>query len=455
MLKRAIFSSKNLNALTERPLLLTLMASLHAWRGGSLPEKREQLYADTVDLLLDWWESPKTVRDANGEIKVLQPSLAEWLKIDKQKVRELLNELAFLAHSTQPELQGTADIAESELVQKLIHLNPNPDPDVKPVQLVEYLSQRAGLLLPRGEGVYTFPHRTFQEYLAACFLTNHEYPEKLAKLAKDDPNRWREVALLAAAKGARGGDLMVWALADSLCYRQPETQANLPEIGGAHLAAQALVESANLAQASESNQTKVALVQNWLANILRRNDFPATERALAGNSLAHLSDPRREVMTIADMQFCLVSAGPFWMGGEEYDDEKPLHLHEALKDDYWLSRYPVTNAQFAEFIKAGGYREARYWPEAIAAKLRRKCKWHIKKCRFLRGRLIFSPGYCRPRITFLARSAAASPNVCLTRRLICVSVWKRPTRAKTRRGWSGWSAPMKHCQKCDCICAWR
>jgi hypothetical protein len=174
LLKRAIFGSDRLRALAERPLLLTLMASLHAWRGGSLPEKREQLYADTVDLLLDWWESPKAVRDANGEIKILQPSLAEWLKVDKQKVRELLNESAFLAHNSQPELQGTADIPEGDLAQKLIRLSQNPD--VNPVRLVEYLSQRAGLLLPRGEGVYTFPHRTFQDYLAACYLTDHEYP---------------------------------------------------------------------------------------------------------------------------------------------------------------------------------------------------------------------------------------------------------------------------------------
>ena len=368
LLKRAIFGSKNLQALAERPLLLTLMASLHAWHGGSLPEKREQLYAETVKMLLDRWENPKTVRDAKGEIIVEQPSLAEWLKVDKEKVRELLNELAFLAHSKQTDLQGTADIAESELVQKLIRLNPNPDPDIKPVQLVEYLSQRAGLLLPRGEGVYTFPHRTFQEYLAACYLTDHDYPEKLAHLAKHDPNRWREVALLAAAKGARGGDLMVWALAESLCHRQPEAQANLPEIWGAHLAGQALVESANLTRVSQSNQTKVARVQNWLVNILRRNDFPATERGLAGNTLAQLGDPRLEVTAIAGMQFCLVPGGPFWMGSEEYDSEKPLHLNEALKDDYWMSRYPVTNAQFAEFMEAGGYREARYWPEAIAEK---------------------------------------------------------------------------------------
>ena len=368
LLKNAIFNSERLTALAERPLLLTLMASLHAWRGGSLPEKREELYNDTVDLLLDWWERPKAVREASGQTRVEQPSLAEWLKVDRQKVRELLNALAFEAHRGQPELANTADVPEDKLIAGLMRLSNNPD--VKPALLIKYLSERAGLLLPRGVEVYTFPHRTFQEYLAACYLTDHDYPDQLAELVKADPNRWREVALLAGAKASRGTASAAWNLVEALCYRDLTPNCALPEIWGAHLAGQALVEMVDLNQISARNRDKKTRVQQGLLHILQRSDFPAIERALAGNSLARLDDPREEVMTIDKMQFCLVPKGPFWMGsedGEEY--EKPLHRNECLTYDYWMSRYPVTNAQFAAFVQAGGYKIERYWPEAKAAKV--------------------------------------------------------------------------------------
>ena len=148
LLKQAIFQSKPLQKLAERPLLLTLMASLHYWRGGSLPEKREELYADAVDLLLDWWESPKIVRDAHGKMMIAQESLSELLNVGKEPVRKALEMLAFQAHTTQTELTGTADISETDLVQKLLDVSQNEN--LRPKQLLKYLSQRAGLLDARG-----------------------------------------------------------------------------------------------------------------------------------------------------------------------------------------------------------------------------------------------------------------------------------------------------------------
>ncbi|MDY0020145.1 MAG: SUMF1/EgtB/PvdO family nonheme iron enzyme [Anaerolineae bacterium] len=364
LLKQAIFASERLQGLAERPLLLTLMASLHAWRGGSLPEKREELYADAVDLLLDWWGQPKTVHDAAGKVVVEQPSLAEWLRVDRQKVRALLEALAYEAHAAQPALVGTADVPEESLINGLLRVSQNPD--VKLKRLMEHLSQRAGLLLPRGVGIYTFPHRTFQEYLAACYLTDHGYPEQVAKLARTDPDRWREVALLAGAKSARGSAFALWALVEQLCLpldaKRPQAMA---DAWGALLAGQALVENAALDRISDRDRPKVARVQAALVRLIEGGRLPAIERAEAGNALAKLGDPRfrADAWFLPDeplLGFVEILEGPFKMGEGEGE-------HEVTLPTYYMGRYPVTVAQFGAFVKAGGYREPRYWEEAQAA----------------------------------------------------------------------------------------
>jgi formylglycine-generating enzyme required for sulfatase activity len=312
-------------------------------------------------------------RDAEGNVVVQQPSLVEWLKVeDRDKVRDLLNELAYEAHAGQADLVGTADVPEKELVCELMTLSRNPD--VKPKRLIEYLSRRAGLLVPRGVGVYTFPHRTFQEYLAACHLTDDEYPERVAELARRDPDRWREVALLAGAKSARGSDFALWALVDALCYRglsedQPQSEA---DAWGALLAGQALVESADLDKVSERNRVRLEKVRAHLVRVMKAGELPAVERAAAGRALAKLGDPRPGVRLrddgLPDIVWCEVPAGPFLMGSTDedkmaWDDEKPQHTCD-IEQPYAISRYLVTNAQYVAFVQAGGYGEPRYWTEA-------------------------------------------------------------------------------------------
>ena len=334
LLKGAIQHSDRLRELAERPLLLTLMASLHAWRGGSLPEKREELYADTVDLLLDQWESPKVVRDADGKALVQQPSLAEWLRVDRDAVRTLLEELAFEAQRDQPDLVGTADIAEGRLVDGLMALQNNPD--VKPKRIVEFVCDRAGLLTARGAGVYTFPHRTFQEYLAACRLTGAGFPDEMAELVLADGDRWREVALLAGAKAARGTVSAAWNLAEALCYQDVPAKPEPAQCLAALLAAQTLIENGALAQVSERNRPKKERVRQWLLAIAGQGLLSPVDRAAAGDALCVFGDDRPGVGVrsdgVPDIVWCDVPAGEFMMGSKDdtgWARRRPAHRRSA------------------------------------------------------------------------------------------------------------------------------
>ncbi|MCE2487970.1 MAG: ergothioneine biosynthesis protein EgtB [Desulfurellaceae bacterium] len=68
-------------------------------------------------------------------------------------------------------------------------------------------------------------------------------------------------------------------------------------------------------------------------------------------------------------QLLRVPAGPFPMGSnslvETLDNERTRH--EVEVGEFWIDRYPVTNAQFARFVQGGGYRRRAWWsPEGWA-----------------------------------------------------------------------------------------
>lgn len=368
-LNNVILRTPRLLELAERPLLLTLMASLHAWRGGTLPEQREELYADAVELLLDQWESQKFKRLPDGSSELAEPSLVEWLRVDHKKMRQLLNRLAFTAHQNQSELVGTADIAQAPLVDGLLQLN--LDLKTNPGELITYLRDRAGILEPRGVGIYAFPHRTFQEYLAACHLTDQDFPRDVAKLLKAEPNRWREVTLLAGAKAARGAAANAWALAEALCHDEPPEKKLEDESGywGALLAAQVLMENKSLDAVAEYNHAKVEKIRRWLTCTLTHGGLPPIDRALAGDALAVIGDARfygSEVCCLPKeplLGFIEIPAGPFVMGSDPKKDENAAKeeqpQHEVILPRYYIARYPVTVAQFAAFVDASGYKPQR------------------------------------------------------------------------------------------------
>lgn len=362
VLKAAIKNDRYLRELATTPLLLTLMVSLFVWRGGVLLDKSEELYAQGVDLLLNEWERPKREPTDEGASQPLALSVHEWLQAPQQKIRQALEELAYRAHAQQATLDAAARIAERDVVDALLQAAGR---DARPGRLADYIQNRAGLLIDHGNGWHSFPHRTIQEYLAACYLTRTNFPKQLATLVRAEPQRWREVLLLAGEKAVRGAPYAAWALVDRLCPLPYSSTATVTELDWwmALLAGRLLVRTAlyraDLLDVSE--QQTIDTVKGWLLALLNTTALPAADRVSAGADLGLMGDPRRGVgLTQAGMpaiDWITVAAGPFLMGAAKFSCA-------LLTAPYRISRYPITVAQYQCFVQAGGYNDSRHWTAA-------------------------------------------------------------------------------------------
>ncbi|MDM8537441.1 SUMF1/EgtB/PvdO family nonheme iron enzyme [Desulfobacterales bacterium HSG17] len=364
----AIDALPYLKEIAQYPLLLTLMAQVHG-RDGSLPKDRADLYERAVNLLLEHWDNRLIRDDASGTCR-RESGLILRLGIRRDTLRSVLEKLAFTAHEYQEAEKGQtgqcADINKLDLLEAFKDELGSLD---KAENVIEYIRERAGLLTAQDNRTYTFPHRTFQEYLAAAHIMKQgEFDEMLFERVKRDLNWWREVFLLAAGY-SKSVPRNVSNMIDVMLAHKPEdSSVTLEQAGFAQLAAQALVETDFInfveKEKKETGQGRFSRIferiQMWLVESLKADEtLKPVERVKSGRSLAELGDPRKEVMTLEHMEFCLVPAGVFFMGdGQEKD------LIDFLDYDYWISRHPVTNAQYDEFVRAGGYEQRQYWKEA-------------------------------------------------------------------------------------------
>ena len=73
-----------------------------------------------------------------------------------------------------------------------------------------------------------------------------------------------------------------------------------------------------------------------------------------------ISPPKPEVI---DAKSVLVKGGLYTMGysGNDYCYDIELPEHKVYLNDYKIDAYPVTNAQYLEFIEDGGYSDFKYW----------------------------------------------------------------------------------------------
>jgi formylglycine-generating enzyme required for sulfatase activity len=218
-----------------------------------------------------------------------------------------------------------------------------------------YLATSA-TLLDADEGSVRFYHQLLQEYFAAREMERRVAAgERLEAYWPGgrwwEPSSWEETAILLAAM-------------------QDDASSLLAELAAVHpiLAVRCLLEGG--AQAGE--ETRQGIFQALVA-AMAENLIPPVDRSRAGDALARLGDLRPGVgldpeTGLPDIAWCEVPAGSFLMGSDEkdglaYDREKPQH-EVLIGYVYHMAKYPVTNLQYASFVRAQGYQKRRYWTDA-------------------------------------------------------------------------------------------
>jgi len=353
----ALQHNPGVQQLASNPLLLTILALMKR-QGVVLPERRVQLYEHYVKTLLSTWN---VARGLDRQSSSRQLDYVETLKI-----------LAPLALWMQESSPGKGLVKEAALQRQLETIygqRGEPEPARAARQLLKDARDYASLLLERGPGEYGFIHLTFMEYLAAVGAANLAQQavtplvERLA--AHLDQSEWQEVILLTIGvlgivQGRDG------AAGDAV---QGLINSGQGEPGRAIVLAGEAVADAYPGGVTPACQQVV--VQALVETLRNDKVVKPIQRAHAGRALARLGDPRPEVMTIEGMEFCYVPPGPFIMGSGDdeplaYNSEKPQHIYN-IPYGYWIGRYPVTNAQFASFVEAGGYQDPTWWTEAQIA----------------------------------------------------------------------------------------
>ncbi len=365
--------ASDLRELAENPMLLTTMAIIHQREIG-LPRERVRLYRLAVDVLLRRWQKRKV-----GEEGDVSPELGGLLK-DDLKLREIVERLAYEAHRQERSgVQNGGDLERSvalRLLESPIYLGQVG----LAAEFLDYVDRRAGLLVGRGgvEGqpdLYSFPHRTFQEYLTGCYIVGQRDACREIWQRVGEGDAWQMAVRLGAEEllynRTNKNELLDLAYglrpvksADTVS----EWRAGLWSGQMAVLLGSQIIKADNCRP--DCGAAYLEREIDHLAKLVGSNYLPVIERAEAGRVLAKLGDPRPGVGLrpdgMPDIAWVEIPAGSFLKGSDEkdkqaYDDEKPQRRVEL--PGYWMMKYPVTQAQYGAFVVAGGYNEQRYWTE--------------------------------------------------------------------------------------------
>lgn len=174
-----IKNSPPIAAMAVNPLLLTMIATIHAIR-AVLPGKRIELYAEICDVLLGRRQEAKGIPDPLTSIQKRAVLQVLAFALMKKQTREFTLELG------------------AKLIERILSAVTN-EGETDPKAFLGQVQNVSGLIVEKTIGVYEFAHQSFQEYLAAVEIKATNQGAMLVRNLHE--SWWSETIRLYAAQG--------------------------------------------------------------------------------------------------------------------------------------------------------------------------------------------------------------------------------------------------------------
>jgi formylglycine-generating enzyme required for sulfatase activity len=366
----------------HNPYMLRMILQVYAAGQGALPTNRAELFTAFAEALLE---------------REKKRSPDRWIEEKAQ-----MSALSRLAFAIQEEW-GRGTVVETGWAErKLQAISPQHPPEA-----LLHLAAGASIVELADHETVRFYHHLLQEYFAAIEM-GRRFEEggdltsywRIPWLKKEMPpferteeNRWEPLPP-PPPTGWEETTILLAGMEEDASRLVAELMQTNPVLAG-----RCAVEG----QAATNEAVRATLADTLLA-AMEDQEVALRARIAAGEVLGHLGDPRFGGPYL-EPGLVEVPAGEFWLGSSEaqlesmkkfiqeaaqrgffdylsdglesigwtleryvsslpqwIEDELPAH--RVPMDDFYIAKYPVTNAQYTKFVEAGGYDEERYWTKA-------------------------------------------------------------------------------------------
>ena len=357
-LTAALASRPEIRRLARNTVMLTALAVVH-WNDKRLPEQRAELY----ESILRWLSEARERRPGREK---------------PQRCRQLLGDLAL---AMQDDSKGRqVQVSRRWAAERIAHRFGRPGDAEARERADAFLAEEeidSGIVVRRGHQL-RFWHLTFQEYLAAQALAGRADTDRTTLLLAPGGTaapklyrpEWRETVLLLGGvlwlQGQDRVDDLVAAVIDALGERPTRAeQARAAGLLGA------LVR--DLApfgyRPADPRYAEILAAALAVFDPAQAGAIPLADRIAAAEALAQAGDPR--LGWTHPERWVELPGGRFLMGAQKQDEKAPGYdpgaydheapVHEVQVTGFGISRFPVTVAEFGEFLEDEDHADARWW----------------------------------------------------------------------------------------------